>query len=752
MEGLVFPVTDRDESTGEEVRSTQAAGKAILSAAVRTVDVEAADRIQAERNWRFRYHKHFVRMVEISAESPDAALAVARGGLDYMYEHFDFLRGGHRYSLREAMDALTSGSFATGRVEGRQPRPARFGLEIPYQGARLRGDALLRQLDVWVRKGTLELSAGAAIALVAQSPPWLDLSDRTFVLLGAGSAMGPLAVLLSLGAHVIAVGRRNASTWARLFATARDSCGTLTFPLPTGTDARALSDAALCDLAGAELCTQLPEVRNWLLEVTGREEPLCVGSYAYVPGESFPRTSLAMDAIVSCLVERRRAAVAYLGTPTDCHLVPYAAHAAATEQHRCAPWWQGLMALLSRGRWCARNARKLTSTTGDTFYFCDAYIVAQGPNYALAKRLQHWRAMVAREDGGVVVSSNIAPSTATASVTQNRMFARAYDSLPLWAPYEVPTPETSSAAMAALLIHDLRAPMHAGAPERPLANPQLLFADGAFHGGTWRCAHSFASIATPAVLLFFWRRWVLRHWLLLYNGLQALGWLVVLWRVVGATGAHLHHRTALTAAAEGAADAAVAAVGSASSPLPWAVIGWPLVWFQYAALLEVVHAMCGAVRTAWLPTLAQVGSRVAVVAIADRIPALHASSAILVFGGAWGATEVVRYSWYALNLLQGGKPAKVHTWLRYSTFLLLYPVGVAGELLLYRDALPVLDRTPALFTITAGALARWLVLPAYLPGLPCMYMYMLSQRRKALASLSTRSSARDLLGVHGKHM
>ena len=50
----------------------------------------------------------------------------------------------------------------------------------------------------------------------------------------------------------------------------------------------------------------------------------------------------------------------------------------------------------------------------------------QGPNYALAKRLQSWRAMVARADGQPV-SINVAPATATASVVSNPQFAAAYE-------------------------------------------------------------------------------------------------------------------------------------------------------------------------------------------------------------------------------------------------------------------------------------------------------------------------------------
>ena len=86
------------------------------------------------------------------------------------------------------------GSFATGFIKGNKPKPNKFELEVPYNGQILKGDSLQRQIDKWVRQGVCELSCGSAISQVANAEPWLDLSDRYFVLLGAGAAMGPFQV------------------------------------------------------------------------------------------------------------------------------------------------------------------------------------------------------------------------------------------------------------------------------------------------------------------------------------------------------------------------------------------------------------------------------------------------------------------------------------------------------------------------------------------------------------------------------
>eukprot|EP00962_Isochrysis_galbana_P012850 scaffold3644_cov107-Isochrysis_galbana.AAC.11 len=87
IDGLSWPVTGTDEE-GKEQRSTQTTGKEILAAALGAVDETAADAVRNERGWRFKYRKHFVKSVEVSARSPDAALKVAAAGLDYMYDKY----------------------------------------------------------------------------------------------------------------------------------------------------------------------------------------------------------------------------------------------------------------------------------------------------------------------------------------------------------------------------------------------------------------------------------------------------------------------------------------------------------------------------------------------------------------------------------------------------------------------------------------------------------------------------------------
>ena len=374
-----------------------------------------------------------------------------------------------------------------------------------------------------------------------------------------------------------------------------------------------------------------------------------------------------------------------------------------------------------------RNVRKPIAQAdgGDPLYVVDALIVPQGPNYALAKRMQHWRAMVARETHECVVSSNIAPSTATVSVVQNRTFAWAYNGMHHFKPLEVMQQETSNAVCGAMLIADLRDPTCVAHPSTPLRNPLELFAHGSFHGGAWRCGFKFGSVGEVAALVYFVAILGGTYYLAAYNFAQVAGWSVVVARL-----AQL--------------------VASGSSAQPWATVAAPLSLFQNLAGLEVVHCYLGLVKAPFMTTLIQVLSRVQIIAILNTYgEQIGGGWAMWAIGAAWGITEVVRYLSYGLGLLN----IKIYpiTWLRYTMFIVLYPTGVSGELgLIYASAkahmanpaigTPILDyveRTLG-FELPLVTLFWCVAVPVYVFGLGGLYSYMLSQRSKALGYASKK--------------
>lgn len=53
----------------------------------------------------------------------------------------------------------------------------------------------------------------------------------------------------------------------------------------------------------------------------------------------------------------------------------------------------------------------------------------------------------------------------------------------------------------------------------------------------------------------------------------------------------------------------------------------------------------------------------------------------------WSLTEVIRYAFYAFSLL-GSEPPHLLTYLRYTTFYVLYPLGAGSEAFLIFATVP----------------------------------------------------------------
>jgi hypothetical protein len=483
--GVTFP------AAADGRRSTSALGRAVVADALRRVDPDGARAASQEANWRAGYLGPFRALIEAGLASRQAAMSVARDGLASLHGRMRVVRHGEpETGLGTLLSAPARHELTAVEVTG--GGTAERELAVPYRGERLSGDALLRQLDAWVAAGIIESSCADAVRTVAASPGWLALPGRTVVVLGAGAEVGPLPVLLGWGARVIGIDLPRPAIWDRVLETAKRSGGTLLVPVADAKPGQAGADSGedLTQRAGFDLAGDIPAVADWL---AGLDGPLVLGNYVYADGAANVRVASAVDALtVRLQAERRDLALAFLATPTDVFAVPadavaqsaraYAGRSATNKLGR------GLLRSLSGGR-LLRPAYPPGSDPG----ICDSLVAQQGPNYALAKRLQRWRATVAR-DGGAAVSMNVAPPTRTRSVTRNRVLAAAYAGAGRFG-VEVFEPATTKALMAALLVHDL----HAGPPAG--AHPWQDEAYAAAHGGLWRIAYAPRSALALAALL-----------------------------------------------------------------------------------------------------------------------------------------------------------------------------------------------------------------------------------------------------------
>lgn len=467
-------------------RSSSALGRSIASSALLPVDPIGARAAQQETDWRHRYVGHYRRLVEAGLDSPEAARSIAAAGLTTLHGSMEYVVADQTVAMGDVFTTPSPlAAFSTTSVTG--SGTAERQLSIPYRGERLRGDALHRRLEAWVVEGVVEPTLAQAVRSVMDNPDWLDLSDQTVVVLGAGAEMGPLQSILRWGGQAVAVDLPRPEIWRRVLAMAGEQAGRLHVPVPAGTTTTDVRDVA--ELAGADLLHDLRRVMSWVAGLEGR---LVLGNYVYADGATNVRVSTAVDALSAHLVDQRPdTALAFLATPTDVFAVGSEVVEQSTrayEKRSASRILRPTARLLSGGRLLGRNYAP-DADPG----ICDSLVPQQGPNYVLAKRLQRWRATTARASG-TAVSFHVAPPTRTRSVLKNRALAAAYAGAHRFG-VEVFEPATSNTLMAALLVHDLRTPMPAH--EHPWQDE----AHAAAHGGLWRGPYAPRSALGLAVVL-----------------------------------------------------------------------------------------------------------------------------------------------------------------------------------------------------------------------------------------------------------
>lgn len=222
-------------------------------------------------------------------------------------------------------------------------------------------------------------------------------------------------------------------------------------------------------------------------------------------------------------------------------------------------------------------------------------------------------------------------------------------------------------------------------------------------------------------------------YLVFYNSVSAIAWLVVFFRGyfayqrMGFTGVH-------------------------------GELGEFWTWTQTAALMEVFHAMfgmhsppkpllmaqcdrddrrtkanefTGIVRAPVMTTVMQVASRLLLTwGIIYPFPHLSAYPTFTTMLLAHSVTEIIRYGYFALTL--SGQNPGILSWLRYNTFFVLYPLGIASECsLIYKAVGPAGDIDARLPYVLYAILA------IYIPGSHILYTYMMKQRNKVMKGKAT---------------
>ena len=167
-----------------------------------------------------------------------------------------------------------------------------------------------------------------------------------------------------------------------------------------------------------------------------------------------------------------------------------------------------------------------------------------------------------------------------------------------------------------------------------------------------------------------------------------------------------------------------------------------LEYCQYGAFMEIIHSIIGLVRSSIFATSIQIIGRIIIVVILQFFESAISKGYLLIFF-AWSIVEIVRYTYYIINLLQKefvkfNIPYLI-IWCRYSFFIVLYPIGVSGEMITVWNAKKDFNKFILYqgnnfnFTVANLIYPIWLF---YIPALVYLYGYLFKQRRKVLNRLN----------------
>jgi len=504
--GVSFP----KDSTGR--RSTTAVAKRILTQVLNCAGCSAeAAACAAEKNWRFGYSKHFENVALAMASSSDTAIDMAWAGLAEaraVFE-FDMLATGDTVPLASVVGTLGSGNVAkgqrtiyTGIITGKKAFQAPQ-LAVPYGGKTYSGKELVDLARRFVREGQAQASFADSVHEAVVHPEWHDLRGKIFVLIGATSEMGPLNQLLDRGATVVAIARPNSKSkphkWQKLIAKAENSCGRLVVPLSRRPD----QGVNLAAGAGADATAEIPELIHWLCssEIRGLGDgPLHIYSGIYLDGEGFVRASVAMDAIVDgCTAKREvKPVLLYIDTPSHVHLVPRTASASSKRFRASTGTVQKILYTLGLLK-PLRFRRSRESAEREVMV---GLANEQGPNYAIAKYLQRWRALVARHSGCLVSITN-GPAAKTNSVMHAKTMAFVMNHLHWIPPNVAHEPETVKELMAMIMVRDLQSSHALARPHAKTLHVLDICEENAWHGGMWLSPYEARSIGAWIYLCYY---------------------------------------------------------------------------------------------------------------------------------------------------------------------------------------------------------------------------------------------------------
>lgn len=155
-----------------------------------------------------------------------------------------------------------------------------------------------------------------------------------------------------------------------------------------------------------------------------------------------------------------------------------------------------------------------------------------------------------------------------------------------------------------------------------------------------------------------------------------------------------------------------------------------VLFAQSFSILEIYHAYKNWNSSSPFLCFIQIGARlfilywtVQILFIALFNSIVYFNSVIHIMLAAWCIAEIIRYIYYVSQLSKKGN--NTITWLRYSAFIICYPVGLACELFVLYTVFMHHEMTYVKIIVI-------LTLIAYIFLFPKLYLHLLKQRKQKL--------------------
>ncbi|KAM4748629.1 very-long-chain (3R)-3-hydroxyacyl-CoA dehydratase 3 isoform 2-T2 [Rhinophrynus dorsalis] len=162
---------------------------------------------------------------------------------------------------------------------------------------------------------------------------------------------------------------------------------------------------------------------------------------------------------------------------------------------------------------------------------------------------------------------------------------------------------------------------------------------------------------------------------------------------------------------------------------------------QALAHLEIINPIIGLVKTGVVPALIQVlGRNFLLFVILGNLEEMQTKSVVFFIFYLWSAIEVFRYPFYMLACID--TEWKLLTWIRYTIWIPLYPLGVLSEAAAIIQAISIFNETgkfsfqlPSPLGVTVSfSVFLTIYLPLLVVGLLINLRHLHKQRRRRLGS------------------